>query len=160
MQTRIKLSGHGPRVAPALVAGTAAALLSAAVRTRRGEVELGAPAAPINATTQWLYGEQALRADRPSLRHTLIGALTHWASSLLWASMFEYIVRRDGPPSAARIVAGAAGVAATAAVVDFKVVPARFSPGFEHRVSKPSLTATYVAFAGGLALAGWILRRR
>jgi hypothetical protein len=40
-------------------------------------------------------------------------------------------------------------------------VPERLTPGFEHRLSRGSVAATYVAFGLGLALTGlWMDGRR
>jgi len=48
-----------------------------------------------------------------------------------------------------------------AAVTDFKLVPPRLTPGFEHRLSRGSGTVTYLAFGVGLALSGlWLEARR
>jgi hypothetical protein len=158
MQQRIKVSGHRSLVVPPLVGGSLAAALSAAVLARRGQVELREPAAPLNAPAHWFTG-RALRANRPSWRHTLLGQAIHWASALLWAGVYEMLVaRRDPPP--ATLVAGAAGVTAAAALVDLKLVPGRLTPGFERRLSTRSTAATYVAFGAGLAVAGLLMRRR
>jgi hypothetical protein len=65
----------------------------------------------------------------------------------------------------AGIVADAAVVTAVAALTDLRLVPPRLSPGFENRLRPTSVTAVYVAFGTGLALAGMAalrpaLRRR
>jgi hypothetical protein len=48
----------------------------------------------------------------------------------------------------------AAAVTAVAAVVDFKVVPERLTPGFEKRLTPFSVTIAYGALAVGMALGG------
>jgi len=55
-------------------------------------------------------------------------------------------------PSKAQALALAGGVAAAACVVDLYCTPERLTPGFERRLSKPSLTRVYIAFGVGLAL--------
>lgn len=43
--------------------------------------------------------------------------------------------------------------------VDYKLTPRRLQPGFEQRLSTPSMVAVYGSFALGLALAqGWLER--
>ena len=51
-------------------------------------------------------------------------------------------------------VAGAAATSAIAAFVDFRLTPARFTPGFEHRLSRKAIAVVYSAFAVGLAMSG------
>ena len=141
--------------------GLAAALLSGLVLAWRGRAETGSAAAPINAPSQWLHGREALRRDDVSWRHTALGALVHGASSMLWAGLYgalrERRERRGGTSTAAAL-ADAAAVTALAAVVDFKVVPDRLSPGFQHRLSRPAVVLTYASFAAGLLLANRLRR--
>ncbi|MDI1261530.1 hypothetical protein [Aquabacterium sp.] len=49
---------------------------------------------------------------------------------------------------------------AVAALADFKMVPERLTPGFEHHLSRKSLWLTYGVFAAGLALALAVLATR
>ena len=149
------------RLAGSLSAGTAASLLSMAVLALRGGAETGSAATPFNAISHWLYGSKALRLDTADTRHTAFGALVHFASSVFWAAVYDHLVcRREPPPAPAGLVAGAAGVAALAAVTDFALVPERLSPGFEHRLSQRSLVLTYVLFGAGLALGALATRPR
>jgi hypothetical protein len=140
--------------------GAMAGLFSMAALAVRGRAETGSAAAPLNAVTHWLFGRRALRVDRADLRHTALGTLVHVASSMFWAVFYDRIVcRRVPPPTTATLVAGAVGITALAAVTDFKLVPERLTPGFEHRLSKSSLVLTYALFAAGLALGGIVARR-
>jgi hypothetical protein len=50
-------------------------------------------------------------------------------------------------------------VTALAAVVDLAIVPKRLTPGFEQRLTRPSITLVYAGFAVGLALGGLLARR-
>ncbi|MCC8405264.1 hypothetical protein LJ655_25920 [Paraburkholderia sp. MMS20-SJTN17] len=54
----------------------------------------------------------------------------------------------------------AAATAMTAYVVDYKVVPARLTPGFEAHLSQRSRRALYVALGYGLVAAALLRRRR
>lgn len=139
-----------------LAGGLAAAVLSGLVLAWRGRAETGSAAAPINAPSQWVLGREALHEDRVTWRHTALGALVHGASSMLWAGLYDLLRERRerrGSTSTAGAVADAAAVTAVAAVVDFKLVPDRLSPGFQHRLSRPAVVLTYVTFAAGLLLA-------
>ena len=141
-----------------LASGSLASLASAAMLAWRGRREVGSPFAAINAPAHWLWGRESLHRDGPSLRHTLTGAAIHHASSLFWAVFYEWLQALRDRPSPATVVADAAATTAVAAVVDLKLTPQRLTPGFERRLSSPSLAGVYVAFAAGLALA--VLARR
>lgn len=150
---------HRPRrlLARALASGLAAGGASAALLAWRGRRENGGAPSALNAPSHWLWGDEALRHDEPSLRYTAVGAAIHQASSLLWAAVYEALQARHARPSAAKALGDAAAVTALAAVVDLKLVPPRLTPGFERRLSSRSLLLVYGGFAAGLALAG--LRR-
>jgi hypothetical protein len=151
-----------------VVSGSAASVLSALAAYCLSARENRAPFAAINAVSHWLYGPAAYVADRPSLRHTLPGFVIHHASSLLWGTLYEVLLRslvdRDavegtdrptarGRPDAADRWATAAVVTAIGAFTDLRLVPPRLSPGFEHRLSKTGVAVVYLSFAFGLALA-------
>lgn len=145
----------GDWLARAAVAGTWASALSVAVLALRGRQEAGTATASLNAPSHWLFGQEALRSNRPSWRHTFSGLLIHHGSSLFWALLYSRLLqqqqhRRDP----AWPVLTAVGVTALAAWVDLRLVPKRLTPGFEHRLSNTSLVWVYGAFAAGLALGG------
>jgi hypothetical protein len=144
----------------AAVSGSLAAALSAVVLAIAGRRQAPSAAAPINATSQWLWGTpEALRADQPDRRHTVTGYLVHHAAASFWAVLHARVLadrpmaRRPAPALAA-----AATTAAVAAVVDLRLTPERFTPGFQHRVSTPVLVATYACFALGLAAGSLAVR--
>ena len=140
--------------------GGLAGVLSTAMLAWRGQRELARPAAPLNAPSQWVWGDEALRANRPTLRHTATGQLIHHASSLLWAGAYGWLRDRRRRPTPLNAFADAAAVTALAAVVDFKLTPQRFTPGFERRLSLPGLVMVYGSFGLGLALGGLAASRR
>jgi hypothetical protein len=143
-----------------LPAGLAAAALSATILLWRGRAETRRAAAPINAISHWFWPEQAMRRDDPSLKHTGTGIVLHVASSLFWSTASGWLRARRHRPTALNAALDAATVTAVAAVVDLAVVPKRLTPGFERRLSKPSLGAVYAGFALGLALGGLLALRR
>ncbi|HWP18803.1 MAG TPA: hypothetical protein VNO84_06725 [Burkholderiaceae bacterium] len=137
----------------ALRSGGMAALTSAMALMWRGRREVGSAAAPLNATSHIAYGDQALHVDRPTVRHTVPGALLHAASGVFWAMLFEALRARRGHGRSLAATAGdAVAATAVAAAVDLLVVPRRLTPGFERRLSGPSLALVYGALAFGLLL--------
>jgi hypothetical protein len=139
----------------ALVSGAVASVLSTAVLALCGEVENGSPAGPINGPSQWIFGRRAARVRKPSLRHTLTGALIHHAMATGWALLHARVFGRRLPTQPLTKRLGRAAVTAVVAnIVDFQLTPKRFRPGFETQLSRKSLLAVYAAFAIGLAIAG------
>ncbi len=138
--------------------GLLAAALSGGSVAARSKADSGSAAAGINAPAHWLHGEESIRREDVSAKHTLVGAAVHTASAMLWAGLYEALQARRERRTVAGALVDAAGVAALAAVVDLKLVPERLTPGFQHRMSKESLWMVYGSFALGLALGG--LQRR
>lgn len=148
-------------VREAAVSGALASALSTAVLVLAGRRESRSGAAPLNATSQWLWGPaEAHGCQRTDRRHTLSGYLIHHGACTFWAAMHSAALARTRVPERPlpALAAGAA-TAAMAALVDLKCTPERLTPGFQHRVSVPALVATYGAFALGLALGGLAVRR-
>jgi hypothetical protein len=147
------------RAAPSgLVAGLFAAGTAAARAVSEGSTAF----APLNAVTHCLWPRRAFRQRGFSLRYTVTGFAIHEASAIFWAMLFESLV--DRMPNARQrqqpvaTATAAAATAATAYLVDYKVVPRRLTPGFEAHLSGKSLAAVYVALGAGL-LAVAMLRR-
>ena len=145
-------------VRDALVSGTAASLASTATLMACGEAETGHALAPTNAISHWYLGEHATRVDRWSWPHTVLGYLTHHGASIFWAVFYEKVFgRRRARNRPVESLADAAVVAAVACFVDYRLTPRRLMPGYEQRLSRPSLFAVYTSFAAGLALGGALL---
>jgi formate-dependent nitrite reductase membrane component NrfD len=143
------------------VTGSLAGILSTAVLALAGARQNRSAAAPINAASHWIWGEESLREDRPTLRHTLLGYLTQHAASIFWAALYSRIYgHRPEAKQWPQALAGAATTCAIAGVVDYMVVPKRLTPGYEHRLSTSAMVAVYAALAAGFALGAAALRRR
>lgn len=144
-----------------LVSGTLAGLLSAAVLLVTGKRETGSAVAPVNAESHWLWGDESLTEDRPTLRHTLTGIVTHQLSTVFWAAVYA-LVRGDRKAvrSVPEALIGGIATSAAAAVIDYTLVPKRFTPGFENRLSTGSMVAVFAAIAGGIALGSLLVRER
>ncbi len=145
---------HGP-AGSVFAAGTAlAGLFSLAALEIRGRHETGRPAAPVNAVSHWIWGDEALHRDDRTASHTLVGAGIHMVSGALWAGVYEIVRRRHRTPDRVGAVTDAVAVAGLAAAVDLEMTPHRLRPGFEHRLSRAGLFWVYGSFAVGLAVAG------
>lgn len=143
-----------------VLSGSIASVLSAAYLAWAGQ-RRGEPAAPLNAVSHWWFGVRSLRQDEPSLLYTLTGYLTHHGASLFWAVLHaKYWAARPEHKQAVPAVAGAVAASGIACFVDYRLTPARLTPGFEHRVSRPELAGVYAAFAAGLLIGTLLLRRR
>ncbi len=136
------------------VAGIAVALGLGLLAQREGK----RPFQPINATSHWLHGDRAAHVRRADLAHTLIGYVTHHASAIFWAVLFEWLLgRRHRTPG--RIAAASVTTAAVAGAVDYGMVPKRLTPGWEEAVSPRAVAASFLVMALGLAI-GASLRGR
>lgn len=144
-----------------LVAGSLASLLSTAVLAGAGRREAGSALAPVNAVSHWLWGDASLRQDQASWRYTALGYLTHHLAAVFWATLHAALVgRRRGAHTLPAVVLGGIATSATASVVDYRLVPRRLTPGFEHRLSRGSMVAAFAAIAAGIALGALLVRGR
>lgn len=133
--------------------GSSASLASTSVLIQSGVHDCSSAIAPVNAVSHWIWEDKALRQNGASLRYSVTGYGIHHAASVFWALFYEKMIhRRAAPPSNTAVVASAATVAAVACLVDMRCTPERLTPGFERRLSKPSLFMVYTAFGIGLAL--------
>jgi hypothetical protein len=145
----------------AAVSGSLASLCSAAALALAGRRETPSAAAPMNATSQWIWGQrESLQADQPDRRHTVTGYAVHHFAATFWATLHaRALADREQAEQPLPALAAAAATAVVAAVVDFKLTPERFTPGFQHRVSTRALVAAYGCFALGLAAGSLAVRR-
>jgi hypothetical protein len=142
------------------VAGTTAMLLSLPVLAYAGRRQDGSAVAPMNAVAHWLWGDASLRADAASLRHTATGLLTHLAAAVFWATLYSRLWgHRPGAKSPGQAIGGGVATSAVAFAVDYGVVPKRLTPGFEHRLDRGAMLATYGSLAAGFALGALLLGR-
>jgi hypothetical protein len=155
----------------AAISGTCASLLSTGMLACGGSVDCGSAFAPVNAVSHWIWGERAIHASRPSIRHTVMGYVIHHAMSVFWAAFYEGAAvwgeaqlcahpgaHRGAHRVAPALVLGGLAVAGIACFVDLKCTPQRLTPGFERRLSPGMLALVYLAFGLALPL-GPMLRR-
>lgn len=129
------------------VATTATTLAVAAL----GAAEDGNPVAPINAVSHIVWGDEAARVEHADVRHTAVGAALNAAAVTGWAGVHELLMPSDGPRGLGQALVTGAAVSALAYVTDYHVVPKRFTPGFEKRLSGRSLFGVYAVLALALA---------
>jgi hypothetical protein len=135
-----------------LATGAVATTASTVLLAVSGKQENGSATSAINAVSHMLWGEEATTNDRLDARHTLAGAGLNGAAMVAWAGMHEMLLPRNERPSVGRALLAGAATSAIAYWVDYHVVPKRFTPGFEERLSQRSLLGVYVALAVSLAV--------
>lgn len=148
-----------------VVSGSIAGLGVMATAAAAGRRETGSWADPFNGTSHILWGDRAAHVHGMSAPHTLPGLLLTHASAVFWAVLYEQFFgsRRDAAnavPSLWRPVLGGAAIASLAYVTDYHLVPRRFTPGYEKRVSAKSLATIFGALALGLAARDFFLAAR
>lgn len=143
-----------------IVSGTLAGLFSAVMLAVTGKRETGSAVAAFNAESHWLWGDESLNEDRPTLRHTLTGMVTHQLSTVLWATLYAMVRGKRQTRSVPEALLGGIATSAAAAAIDYTLVPKRLTPGFEHRLSTGSMVGVFAAIAGGIALGALLLRDR
>lgn len=143
-----------------LLSGAVASVLSTVALGALGRAATGSAFAPTNAISHWIWGEQAARRNMASLRYTALGYAIHHLSATFWAVLFERLMgARLDRMAPAPTLAAATAASAVACFADYQLTPPRLRPGYEKRLSKPSLAVVYGAFGLGLA-AGALLSRR
>lgn len=138
----------------AALCGTMASLASAASLMIASHLEGRSPWQPLNATSHWLWGDQAARIEDADLKHTGAGVVTHHASAMFWGSLFGVWLARQPRRGAAAMLRDASAAAALAAAVDYTLVPKRLRPGWELVLPPRSMTVAFAALALGLACGG------
>lgn len=138
-------------LAEALVSGTIAGIATTAAAAAAARREGTTAAAPVNAVSHVVWGDEAGSQDDVSLRYTGTGFVTNHAASVMWAGVYELLRRRVGAGALGALACGPA-VSALAYVVDYHMVPRRFTPGYELRLSGRGLGAVYGALALSLPL--------
>lgn len=114
------------------------------------------PAAPINAISHIVYGEEAYSVSSPEPKYVLWGLALNLSAMIGWSVIAEIIFRVTGVKSDQTLALTliAAVVSALAYVVDYHVVPKRFTPGFENVLSSRALFCVYVVLALGFLMGG------
>jgi len=140
-----------------LLTGAIASLGTTVALALLGKSEKKGTAAPINAISHILWGDEAFEIDETDLKHTLAGGVLNAGSVAAWAAVQELALKNKKDVQALQAIATSAAVTGLAYLVDYHVVPKRLTPGFEERLSKRSLAGVYGVLAACLAV-GALLR--
>ncbi len=146
-------------LADACVTGALAAAVTFAIPALRRAARGRSVAAPVNAESHVLWGDEAAAHDAISVRYTGVGAATHLGACLFWSGVYEAAMGDPCRSTDAADWRGAAGTALGAYVLDYHLLPRRFTPGFEKRYSTRDMIAFFAAFAAVLPLRRAIVRR-
>lgn len=130
--------------------GAVAAAATTAAVAVLGQLENGSALGPINAVSHMLWGDGA-NTEELDGSHTAMGAALNATAVTSWAGIHEALLPREKPTVAQALLAGAA-TSAVAYVVDYHVVPKRFTPGFEKKLSGKALFGMYAVLALALAV--------
>ncbi len=139
--------------------GTLAAATTTTAVAILGRSEGGSAIAPINAVSHILWGRKDSNTEELDAPHTLVGAGLNAMATTSWAGLHELFMPRHERPSVQRALLGGAATAVVAYITDYHVVPKRFTPGFEERLSDRALFGVYTVLALSLA-AGSLFSRR
>lgn len=135
----------------ALVAGATASAATAATVALAGLAETGSPWPALNAISKMVHGNHAPWRNEASWKYTGTGALLNTAAVFSWAAVYAVLRGPRTRTDYARAVTAGVATSALAYVVDYHVVPERFTPGFERRLPDRSLGLIYAVLALGLA---------
>ena len=148
-------------LAQGLVAGSLASVLSMAGAALASRRQTGSAAAATNAVSHWLWGDESLYRNSTTLTYTGVGYATHHAASVFWGTLHALAAHnRPALQTPKGIALGALATSVVAAVVDYQVVPRRFTPGFEHRLSTGAMVGIYALLAVGLGAGALAMRRQ
>lgn len=141
------------------VSGTISGALMGLVIGLVSRRETGRATFGLNAISHMAWGGRAGRRRDWSLEHTGLGLALNQLACLFWSGCLEAIVDDRRPASPARSAMDAVAMAGVAYVVDYHVVPRRFTPGFELVLPRRSYPLLYAGLAVSL-WAGLTARRR
>src|SRR3569833_3427468 len=123
-----------------LKTGAVLSLTSLVVFLFVGKRETGSPWSPVNAISHIVDGDDVSQPSDFSKRESLLGIGLNTTIMFAWAGLYEAALalsrKKSGP-----IPATAAAVSAFA--IDYKLVPPRFTPGIEKKISRGSVAAIY-----------------
>ena len=133
----------------ALVSGSVANVVLTVGLAMTARAERKASLRPLNATSHWLNGDDAGATGEVDFARTGIGFATNHAACLFWAVPFEAWQALRPARCGASLMRDAVAMAAIAAAVDYGATPKRFTPGWEHVLSRSGMVSAYAALALG-----------
>lgn len=109
-----------------------------------------APVQPLNAIAHVIVGSRAFYVQTAHLLVTTAAVVVHLVGMALCGVAFAWVFGRW---RGARLWIAAIGFAALVALVDFAILPDRFSPGFESVLTRGEVVVVYVLMAVAFGLA-------
>lgn len=134
---------------------TTAATTAAALLVARWET--GSAAAGLNATSHIIWGDEATKVDGFVPKYTLVGGLLNAGAMLAWSVLHETLPRQRSSLGALTKGVLTSGVAY---LTDYRIVPARLTPGFEKRFSERGMAWMYGVLGVAFALGGALVSRQ
>lgn len=132
------------------LSGTVSGLLMSTVVGIVSRLTRGQSGPGLNAISHILWGAKAAQQPAWTLRYTATGLLLNQVACLFWAGCYEVLRQRKRPHRVTRPAADAMTIAAVAYVVDYHLIPKRFTPGFELVFSRRLFPLLYLGLAGAL----------
>ena len=142
------------------LAGTLAAVLSVLVLGMLAIMGGLPPWMPLNATSHVLHGPAVATIADMDLTHTAPGTIIHIVSAFFWAGVAILLLRVIGSPRMGAAWVAGLGTAALAGVVDYGLLPARLSPGWELVLPPSGVVAGLLALGIGIASGLTVVRLR
>ncbi len=136
-----KILSRGIEDGLAMTLTTTAAMMSAS------QIEAGEPFAPFNAICHMVDGDAKQFGDSFNPRDSLLGIALNCSAMVAWGVIYQALFRKSKFPTS---VATGLATAAGAYVVDYHLVPKRFTPGIEKKISGKAIFSIYVVL--GLTL--------
>lgn len=131
--------------------GGVATLASTVVAMALSRRATGDATAAIDAVSHMAWGGRPPTRMGPHGGNLATGLALHASACVFWATLFEGMLGRKRRARPLPALLGGAATAATAYVVDYKLVPRRFQPAFEAALPPQAFFAVYAAMAAGLA---------
>ena len=135
----------------ALIAGASASAATTLTVALAGIAAQGSPWPALNSVSKMVRGNHAPWRNELSWKFTGTGALLNAAAVFSWAAVYAVLRGPRTRTDYAKAVTAGAATSALAYVIDYHIVPDRFTPGFEKRLPDRSLGLIYAALALGLA---------
>jgi len=140
-----------------LYCGVGAAAASLAAITILAKAEGRPVLGPINGSSHWLWGDGDASHGRADLAHSAVGGITNIGAGLMWGALFGALrdQRRSEP---GQIIRDGAILGAVAGLLDYGLLPRRFSPGWELALSGRSVVLSMAAMAAGAVVGSLVAR--
>lgn len=114
---------------------------------------------PVNASSHWLWGENAGKHSGASFTYTGIGGVTNICAGLMWGSLLGAHLQRERP-SKLEIAKAGATTGAVAGLLDYGLLPRRLSPGWELVLSGRAVVLAMAGMAAGAVIGGFVARAK